>query len=216
MGRRARGSLRRDEEEHEAEDGEGLSKGEAQNRDRAQHVAGLGLAGDAVDVGREDQTDGDGRTDGRETVTNEVQVATHVFPLSRLPSGKSPGGRWGIKKQHGFINYVKWMIPPGIPGWLLPLIIFLELLTFFITRPLTLALRLFGNMFAGHMLLAVFIIGGWELFNADAMMLKFVALPAWLMAFVMTLFEGLVQFLQAFVFTLLAASYFGSAVADEH
>jgi len=122
----------------------------------------------------------------------------------------------GIKKQHGFVNYVKWMIPPGIPGWLLPLIIFLELLTFFITRPLTLALRLFGNMFAGHMLLAVFIIGGWELFNADAMMLKFVALPAWLMAFVMTLFEGLVQFLQAFVFTLLAASYFGSAVADEH
>jgi len=62
----------------------------------------------------------------------------------------------------------------------------------------------------------VFIIGGWELFNADAFMLKFVALPAWLMAFVMTLFEGLVQFLQAFVFTLLAASYFGSAVADEH
>ena len=52
--------------------------------------------------------------------------------------------------------------------------------------------------------------------QADTFALKFVALPAWLMAFVMTLFEGLVQFLQAFVFTLLAASYFGSAVADEH
>ena len=122
----------------------------------------------------------------------------------------------GIKKHGGLVGYVKWMIPPGIPGWLLPLIAFLELMTFFITRPLTLALRLFGNMFAGHMLLLVFIVGGVELFLADSIALKLVAIPAWLMAVVMTAFEALIQFLQAYVFTLLAASYIGGALADDH
>lgn len=122
----------------------------------------------------------------------------------------------GIKKHGGFGGYIKWMIPPGVPGWLLPLIALLEIMTFFITRPLTLALRLFGNMFAGHMLLVVFIIGGYELLMADTVALKFVAIPAWLMGVVMTGFEALIQFLQAYVFVLLAASYIGGALADEH
>ena len=122
----------------------------------------------------------------------------------------------GVKKQGGFGAYIKWMIPPGIPGWLLPLIVPLELLTFFITRPLTLALRLFGNMFAGHMLLVVFIVGGYELLTSGNIGLAVVAVPAWLMAIVMTAFEVLVQLLQAFVFTLLAASYISGALEDEH
>jgi F-type H+-transporting ATPase subunit a len=121
----------------------------------------------------------------------------------------------GIKK-HGLGGYFKMMIPPGLPGWLVPFILLLELLTFFVTRPLTLALRLFGNMFAGHLLLAVFIVGGAQLFASDAIGLKFVAIPAWILAFVMTLFEALVQFLQAYIFVLLAASYLGGALADEH
>ena len=123
---------------------------------------------------------------------------------------------YGVKTHHGFMNYLKWMIPPGLPKWMLPLIIPLELMTFFINRPLTLALRLFGNMFAGHMLLVVFIVGGWELFNSDVVGLKFVAIPAWLMAGIMTAFEALIQFLQAYVFVLLAASYFSDAVSGEH
>jgi F-type H+-transporting ATPase subunit a len=89
-------------------------------------------------------------------------------------------------------------------------------MTFFITRPVTLALRLFGNMFAGHMLLVVFILGGWTLLQQDSIGLKLVAIPAWLMAVVMTGFEALVQFLQAYVFVLLAASYIGGALADDH
>jgi len=123
---------------------------------------------------------------------------------------------FGVKKHHGVVNYIKWMIPPGLPAWLLPLIILLELMTFFINRPLTLALRLFGNMFAGHMLLVVFIVGGWELFTSDTIGLKFVAIPAWLIGIVMTGFEALIQFLQAYVFVLLAASYFSDAVSGEH
>lgn len=121
----------------------------------------------------------------------------------------------GIQK-HGVVGYLKMLVPPGLPGWLVPFIFLLEVMTFFVTRPLTLALRLFGNMFAGHLLLAVFIVGGAELFMSDAVGLKLVAIPAWIMAFAMTLFEALVQFLQAYVFVLLAASYLGGALADEH
>lgn len=116
----------------------------------------------------------------------------------------------------GLGGYFKHMVPPGLPAWVVPVVFVLELMTYFITRPLTLALRLFGNMFAGHMVLVVFIVGGWTLFTSDSIGLKFVALPAWLMAFAMTLFEALVQFLQAFVFTLLTASYIAGALEDAH
>ncbi|KNX36619.1 F0F1 ATP synthase subunit A [Luteipulveratus halotolerans] len=119
-------------------------------------------------------------------------------------------------KKHGAAGYIKWMLPPGLPFWIAPFILLLELITFFITRPLTLALRLFGNMFAGHMLLVVFIVGGYELLLNDSVALKFAAIPAWIVALVMTVFEALVQFLQAYVFTLLAASYIGGALADDH
>jgi F-type H+-transporting ATPase subunit a len=120
----------------------------------------------------------------------------------------------GVRK-HGFVGYFKFMLPAGLPGWIKPAILGLEMLTFFVTRPLTLALRLFGNMFAGHLLLVVFIIGGWELFNQGGF-LSLVSAPAWVMAFAMTVFEALVQFLQAYVFVLLAASYIGGALVDEH
>lgn len=121
----------------------------------------------------------------------------------------------GIQK-HGLAGYFKFLLPGGLPGWIKPPIFVLEFITFFITRPLTLALRLFGNMFAGHMLLVVFIVGGWELFNAESFFLKLTSVPSWVLAFAFTLFEGLVQFLQAYVFTLLAASYIGGALVDEH
>ena len=53
------------------------------------------------------------------------------------------------------------MVPPGLPKADRAVIFVpLELLTYFVTRPLTLALRLFGNMFAGHLLLLLFITGG--------------------------------------------------------
>ena len=121
----------------------------------------------------------------------------------------------GIKK-HGLMGYFGLMVPKGIPSFLKVPMFLLEAMTFFITRPLTLALRLFGNMFAGHMLLVVFIVGGWVMFTQDDILLKFVAIPAWIMGAVLTIFEMLIQFVQAYVFTLLAASYFADSVADEH
>ncbi len=66
----------------------------------------------------------------------------------------------GVKK-HGFIGYLKHQtIPPGIGGPMLLLLIPLEFMSNILVRPVTLALRLFCNMFAGHLLLILFALGG--------------------------------------------------------
>ena len=96
------------------------------------------------------------------------------------------------------------------------MIFVLELITFFITRPLTLALRLFGNMFAGHLLLLLFITGGQYMVIHGSFGLKIAGVGSWVMAFVLTIFEALIEFLQAYIFTLLAATYIAGALADEH
>lgn len=121
----------------------------------------------------------------------------------------------GFQKM-GFIGYFKHMIPPGLPGWIVPVVFLLELITYFVTRPLTLALRLFGNMFAGHMVIFLFVSAGAYFLLDGGALLKLLSLPTFLMAGVMVLFEALVQFLQAFVFVLLTSSYIAGALADDH
>lgn len=120
----------------------------------------------------------------------------------------------GIQK-HGFLGYWKSLVPSGLPPAMVPFIFVLELITDLFTRPVTLALRLFGNMFAGHILLLLFIAGGYEMLTSGGV-LSVAGGFTWIMAVVMTLFEILVEFLQAYVFTLLAALYIAGAVADEH
>ncbi|MEZ0492297.1 F0F1 ATP synthase subunit A [Kineococcus sp. TBRC 1896] len=122
----------------------------------------------------------------------------------------------GIKKR-GLGGHIGHMIPPGLPGWIKPLVFLLELITYFITRPVTLALRLFGNMFAGHILLVLFITGGeYMLLHSGSLGLQIFSIPTFAMGIVMTLFELLVEFLQAYIFTLLAALYIAGSLADEH
>lgn len=121
----------------------------------------------------------------------------------------------GIRRK-GLKGYFAGMIPPGLPKLMVPFIFFLELITFFITRPLTLALRLFANMFAGHLLLLVFILGGEYMLLEGGLALKGVSLFAFALAIVMTFFELLVEVLQAYIFTLLTALYIAGSLADEH
>lgn len=120
----------------------------------------------------------------------------------------------GMRK-HGFIGYWKSLVPSGLPVGMIPAIFFLELVTDLFTRPVTLALRLFGNMFAGHLILVLFITGGWYLLTSGGI-LSVAGGVTWIFAFVMFLFELLVEFLQAYVFTLLSALYIAGAVADSH
>lgn len=122
----------------------------------------------------------------------------------------------GIRK-HGLGHYLGNMIPKGVPAWVLVLLIPLEFAQYFLIRPVTLSLRLFGNMFAGHLLLVLFITGGeYMVLHAGSIGLVPVGVFSWVMAFVMTVFELLVEFLQAYIFTLLAALYIAGALADEH
>ena len=119
-------------------------------------------------------------------------------------------------KRVGVGAYFKNLVPSGLPGWIVPFIFFLELITFFITRPLTLALRLFGNMFAGHLLLLLFITGGQYMIINGGIGLKIAGGGSYIMAFVLTVFEILIEFLQAYIFTLLAATYIAGSLVDEH
>ncbi len=122
----------------------------------------------------------------------------------------------GIRK-HGLGKYLKMsLFPPGIPKAIYPLLTPIEFIQTFVTRPITLAVRLFANMFAGHLILLVFTLGGMALLASSNFALKGFSLVSFGMAIVMTFFELLVQVLQAYVFTILTATYVQGALADEH
>jgi F-type H+-transporting ATPase subunit a len=122
----------------------------------------------------------------------------------------------GIKR-HGGLAYVKMMLfPPGAPVALYPLLVPIEFVQNFITRPVTLAVRLFANMFAGHLILLVFSLGGFVLLGAGNLFLAAAGFLSFGMAIVMTFFEAIVAILQAYVFVILTASYIDSSLAEEH
>jgi F-type H+-transporting ATPase subunit a len=122
----------------------------------------------------------------------------------------------GIKK-HGFGGYIKLQtVPAGIKGPILGLLIPLEAMSNLIVRPVTLALRLFANMLAGHLLLILFALGGEYLLLHGATLIKPVGILAWLLFVAISFLELLIQFLQAYVFVLLNAMYISGALADEH
>ncbi len=96
-----------------------------------------------------------------------------VFPLSLLPTPSHVGWPYGLAilvwviyngvgiAKHGFFGYLKHTtLPSGVPAFMWPLIIPLEFVSNIIVRPITLSLRLFANMFAGHLLVLVFVLGG--------------------------------------------------------
>jgi F-type H+-transporting ATPase subunit a len=119
-------------------------------------------------------------------------------------------------KRKGLGPYLKEiMFMPGIPKPIYVILTPLELMTFFFTRPITLAVRLFANMFAGHLLLLVFILGGDHLLHG-VIGLKLISPFAFGVGIALTFFEFLVQCLQAYIFTLLTALYIAGALADEH
>ena len=121
----------------------------------------------------------------------------------------------GIRK-HGLVKYLKISVVPPAPWYMLWLLVPIEVFTTLLMRPFTLALRLFANMFAGHMILLVFTLGGFALANAQTVALRPISLLAWAMAIAMTFLEVLVAVLQAYVFTLLTASYVSGATAESH
>jgi F-type H+-transporting ATPase subunit a len=122
---------------------------------------------------------------------------------------------WVGVQRHGLRFFKDALIPPA-PWFMLPLLIPIELFSTFIARPFTLALRLFANMFAGHVILLVFTLGGFVLLGSSSILLKPLSLLSWAMAIALTGLELLVAVLQAYVFTVLTASYIQGALAEGH
>ena len=118
----------------------------------------------------------------------------------------------GIKSQ-GPLGYFKSMLfPPGVPKFLLPLVALIEFVSTVFVRPFSLAVRLFANMLAGHLLLVSFSVLTAALFKST--IVGAVVPGAVLVA--LTGFEVLVSILQAFIFTILTAVYIGGAMHPEH
>jgi F-type H+-transporting ATPase subunit a len=118
----------------------------------------------------------------------------------------------GIAKQ-GPGHYFKGIaFPPGVPKPIYLLLTPIEIVSTFIVRPFSLAVRLFANLLAGHLILVTFALLCDELFKSTVVgaLLPFPLLVA------MTGFELLVAFLQAYIFTILASVYIGGALHPEH
>jgi F-type H+-transporting ATPase subunit a len=119
----------------------------------------------------------------------------------------------GFKNQ-GVWGYLRNMIPPGVPFFILPILIPVEIARFFIVQPFTLGIRLFANMFAGHLLLTIFYLATWYMLSLSVGLLYAVG-SAFMVVFVFLL-ELLVDLLQAFIFTTLTATYIASSLESEH
>ena len=146
-----------------------------------------------------------GMIPGSYTVTSQI-IVTAVFSFLV----------YGLSLVMGFllhgVKYLGVLVPPGTPGWLVPLMIPIEIMSQ-VARPISLAVRLFANMTAGHVLLGV-------LFG---MAISGGLLIGWLpFAFTIAI-NGLevgIAFIQAYIFTMLTCVYLGDAFhlhgGDDH
>jgi F-type H+-transporting ATPase subunit a len=134
-------------------------------------------------------------------------VTSHIIVTFALAAfifiGVTLIGFW----KHGW-KFLKFFVPSGVPFVMLPLLVVIEVISY-LTRPLSLSVRLFANMMAGHTMLKVFgafvvalgVLGGWA---ALAFMVAFTGL------------EILVAFLQAYVFAILTCIYLNDALHMHH
>lgn len=121
----------------------------------------------------------------------------------------------GIKHQGPWGFFRNMMFPPGVPPWVLFILAPIELLSNVFVRPFTLAIRLFANMFAGHILLVMFSVTAFYMLSLSVVGILG-ATTSFLLTIIMTAFELLIEFLQAYIFTLLTASYIAGSLHAEH
>ena len=107
---------------------------------------------------------------------------------------------FGTIQKNGVHGFLKALIPSGVPAVLLVLLVPLEFLSLFI-RSFALMIRLFANMFAGHIVILALL--------GLVVVLGYVALPAVALAVMVSLLEVGIAFLQAYIFTLLSAIFIG-------
>lgn len=112
-------------------------------------------------------------------------------------------------KENGVIGYFKHLVPSGVPWFLLPIMVPIEILSLF-TKPFALAMRLFANMIAGHTV--IYALLGLIIVLAT----YFVAPISIAFAVAINLLELFVAFLQAYIFTMLTSLFIGMAAHPQH
>ncbi len=146
---------------------------------------------------------------GGTTSTGNLSVTLALAVVSFLAQQYA-----GISK-YGVVHHFAGIVPPGLPGWLLPIMIPVEIISMF-TKPFALMIRLFANMLAGHMvittlLLLIPLMAGVSTFFGVAM----IPVSLGLSLFILIL-EILVAFIQAYIFTLLTAIFIGMYAHPAH
>lgn len=141
------------------------------------------------------------------TVTSHIIV---TFALALLVIGTVVV--YGLMK-HGF-GFLKLFVPHGIPAALVPLVVLIEVISF-LSRPISLSVRLFANMLAGHITLKVFAGFVTSLSAMGAIGVAGAILPL-AMTVALTGLEFLVAFLQAYVFAVLTCMYLNDALHPGH
>ncbi len=110
---------------------------------------------------------------------------------------------------NGPVGYIKSLIPSGVPGWLYPILVPVELISLFV-KPFALSVRLFANMTGGHVAILVFL-GLIVVLQNEAVAIGSVPFAA-----AIYLLEIFISFVQAFVFTLLSTVFIGMAAHPDH
>lgn len=143
------------------------------------------------------------------TSTGNIAVTLALASVSFLAQQYA-----GISK-YGVVHHFAGLVPPGLPVWLLPIMIPVEIISMF-TKPFALMIRLFANMLAGHMvittlLLLIPMMAAVSTFFGVAMIPVSLGLSLFIM-----LLEILVAFIQAYIFTLLTAIFIGMYAHPAH
>lgn len=143
---------------------------------------------------------------GSFTVTSQI-IVTFAFAALVI----------GVVIVYGFIrngsHFLHLFVPSGVPALLLPFIVLIEVISF-VSRPISLSVRLFANMLAGHITLKVF--GGFVAMLLGAGAASIIAPLPLLAIVILTAFELLVAFLQAYVFAILTCVYLNDAIHPGH
>jgi len=142
-------------------------------------------------------------------------MSSLAFPVSLTLMVYATYMSIGMKHQGPIKFFTSAMFPPGVPKAMSVLLAPLELLQLVVTRPVTQAIRLFANMFAGHLLLTTFTLAAYYLLSPSIIGVLG-SVTSFGVTVVLTGFEMFIQGLQAFIFTLLTAVYIGGSLHAEH
>ncbi len=120
-------------------------------------------------------------------------------------------------RENGFRYFTESVFVPGVPKPLYVLVAPIEFVSTFLVRPFSLAVRLFANLTAGHVMLSLLLVSGWIFTSGAGGLAKVpIGLGWFVLGIAIYLFEIVVAILQAYIFTLLSAVYVQTSVHMEH